>query len=794
MLRKILILNNMTISIYLWIIIASTSGFAAATIIFVVFGKFQKNDTISSKKQLSQQMLMADISRSFLNDKDTNTLITKTLQMVGEFMDISQILFFQLKDDNVTLSCRNEWINPKLGLASRIDSILPLKEPMLSIVKNFKPNSGHNSCLSSNDPIIRKAMSPYRVSFKNYITTPVFIRDELFGVIDLSKEGIARPWSDSEISLATLFASTLSGVYERQAMGRRTSIVENSPFMIFYSDINGNMSYANPAAVTVTGYTLAELYKDGFKLIFSEKEVQRIKDEYVPYTQNIGVLKHEINLICKNGKILIVEITSFKLNDGMTAAICFDLTDKHALEAEIIKQKENAERASDAKSQFLSNMSHEMRTPMNAIIGMTEVAIKSSDCSRKKYALEKVSESSKHLLRIINDILDMSKIEANKLELAEAQFNLRNLLHKAISFLRLRMDEKKLKFVLNIDNNVPSFYIGDDQRLTQVLTNLLSNAYKFTPEDGKISLSVFLQAKENNNSVLRFEVTDSGIGISSEQQKRLFHAFEQADSGTTRKYGGTGLGLTISKRIVELMGGSVWIESEIGKGTKFSFTVNLKRDAVGEGKESIENKSIAPIADNEFAGRRVLLAEDIEINREIFISLLDNTGLTIDIAENGKEALEKVTAGFVDTQNSYDMVLMDVQMPEMDGLEATRQIREFEHVLDIGKGANRSYNEISLLNKSMEFSKQVDDCYTSFTDGSMEFASQVNGCTSFTAGKTRSDNRNLRKQIPIIAMTANVFKEDIDKCIAAGMNDHIGKPLEMDTVIEKLRMYLNAAA
>jgi len=743
----------MTIFNYIFISIAYLAGLAVASVFFTVSAKLSKKDTNNAKKQLVQQMLMADISRSFLNDKDTDSLITKTLEMVGEFMDISQMLFFQLSDDNVTLACKNEWINPKLGFSSRISSILPLKEPMLSIIKNLKPNNGYDSCLSSNDPIIRKAMAPYRVNFENYITTPVFVRDEMIGVIDFSKQGSARQWSDSEISLATLFANTLSGVYERQAMGRRTSIVENSPFIIFYSDSKGNMAYSNPAVSAVTGYSLAELYKGGFGLIFSEDDVRRIKEEYVPNTQNKEVFNHEINLICKNKKIRLLEVTSFKLNDGMTAAICIDLTEKHTLEAELIKEKDNAERASRAKSEFLSNMSHEMRTPMNAIIGMIEIAMKSADSDRKKYALEKVSESSKHLLRIINDILDMSKIEANKLELAEVKFNLGNLLQKSISFLRIRMDEKKQEFILDIEDDIYNHYIGDDQRLTQVLTNLLSNAAKFTPEDGRISLKVSLQAKDEECNVLRFEVEDNGIGISFEQQEKLFCAFEQADSGTTRKYGGTGLGLAITKRIIELMGGSIWIESDIDKGTKFIFTVKLLRDKVNENDKRLNDKITAPVIDNEFAGRRLLLAEDIEINREILISLLDNTGITIDIAENGREALEKITECSADKPYGYDMVFMDVQMPEMDGIEATKRIREFEK-----------------------------DCKI-FADDCMEFAEQ-----------TPKQLLEFPKGIPIIAMTANVFKEDIDKCLAAGMNDHIGKPLEMDVVIEKLRTYLHAAA
>jgi len=772
-----------------WFFLVSVAGIIISLIFLIFSWRIRYKYTHLSDKQHNQHLLMADISRSFLTDTNTDTLITKTLQMIGDFMNISQMLFFKLKDDGVTLICHNEWINPKLGLPSRIDSVLPIKEPMMSIIKQLKPGNGKDSCLSSNDPVIKKAMKPYRVSFSNYITTPVFIKDEMIGAIDFSKLGAPLPWSDSEMSLATLFASTLSGVFEREAMGRRTSIVENSPIIIFYTDTDGKMAYANPAAATITGYSLAELYDGGFELIFDEEDLKFIKDVYIPNTVKMGMIKHEVTLTCKNGKKRLLEVTSFVLKDKIIAAICVDLTETHALEAEIIKAKESAEQASRAKGEFLSNMSHEMRTPMNAIIGMTTIAKKAEDINKKNDALNKVEESSRHLLGIINDILDMSKIEANKLELSEVQFDLKDLLQKAVSFVRLRMDEKRLKFFLNVEAKVPSRFIGDDQRLTQVLTNLLSNAAKFTPEDGEISVSIFLENKDNGRYKLRFEVKDNGIGISPEQQQKIFNAFEQAESGTSRKFGGTGLGLAISKQIIELMGGNIVIESEIGKGTKFIFSINLLKDT-SEIHQYNYSENYTIDINNKFTGKKLLLVEDIEINREVLISLLDGTGLIIDTAENGKEAFDRITAA----DSVYDIVFMDVQMPVMDGIEATKRIREFETGSD---------NRNLLLNKGVEFAEQVSDS-TSFTVGEtgsdnrnmllnkgVEFAEQVDGSTSFTNGETRSDNRNLRKQIPIIAMTANVFKEDVDKCLAAGMNDHLGKPLEINIVFEKLQKYLS---
>jgi len=594
----------------IWLIIAGIIGVIMSVIFLIISNAITRKYASLSEKQLDQQKLMADISRSFLADTDTDSLIKKTLQMIGEFMNVSQVLYFRLWNDSFTLKCCNEWINPKLGFSTRIGGCMPLKEPMLSIIKSLKPGSGNDSCLSSNDPVVKKAMTPYRVNFANYITTPVFIRGEMIGAIDFAKEGSAREWSDSEISLATLFASTLSGFFEREAMGIR---------------------------------------------------------------------------------------------------------------------KESAEQASRAKSEFLSNMSHEMRTPMNAIIGMIEIAKKADDYNRKLYALNKVEESSKHLLGIINDILDMSKIEANKLELDEIQFDFNNLLQKAVSFVRLRMDEKNQNFSMNIDEKVPSFFIGDDQRLTQVLTNLLSNAAKFTREGGDISVNVFLAGEENNNCEIYFEVTDSGIGISPEHQEKIFNMFEQAESGTTRNYGGTGLGLPITKRIIELMGGSISIISKLGEGSKFAFTVKLLRDTSDTRPDIVKKISLQDIY-GAFTGKRLLLAEDIEINREILISLLDGTGFIIDTAENGLEAINKIKTA--SSGDPYDLIFMDMQMPQMDGLEATRQIRAFE------------------------------------------------------------DEKYPGKRMPIVAMTANVFKEDIERCLAAGMNDHIGKPLELDTVYEKLKKYL----
>jgi signal transduction histidine kinase/ActR/RegA family two-component response regulator len=389
------------------------------------------------------------------------------------------------------------------------------------------------------------------------------------------------------------------------------------------------------------------------------------------------------------------------------------------------KEEAKAEAANRAKTSFLANMSHEMRTPMNAIIGMTSIGKKAVDSERKDYALGKIEGAAMHLLSVINDVLDISKIEANKLELAPVEFNLEKMLQKIVSIIHFRMDEKHQRFNLNIDTHIPNFIVGDDHHLSQVIMNLLSNAVKFSPEQGEIGLSLTLVGEKDGVCEIRVEVSDNGIGINHEQQKKLFRAFEQADSGISREFGGTGLGLSISKHIVELMGGKIWIESEPGKGSRFIFTVKVERGA--DNADSASDLSPNPEMDTDgiFDGKKLLVAEDVEINREILLSLLENTGLDIDCAQNGLEAVEMVSA----SPALYDAILMDVQMPKMDGLEATRRIRS---------------------------------------------------CDS-----------DLHRQIPIIAMTAHVFKSDIEKCIAAGMNDHIGKPFDINDVLIKLNKYLN---
>ena len=378
-------------------------------------------------------------------------------------------------------------------------------------------------------------------------------------------------------------------------------------------------------------------------------------------------------------------------------------------------------KASRAKADFLANMSHELRTPLNAIIGMTNIAKFQENPADTRRSLDMVSGASSHLLGIINDVLDMAKIESGKFELASADFSLKAVIERVSNVLSVSIAEKKLDYACSVDEGIPETLRGDDQRLAQVLTNLVGNAVKFTGEGGSVTLGAALVEKTPGHCVLQIDVADTGIGIAPEQMGGLFGAFQQAGRNIARTYGGTGLGLSIARSIVAMMGGTIWASSEVGKGSVFSFTCRLEL-----GKSPAGAKPCKPDDDDAalLRGKSILLAEDIEINAEIVSELLRPYGVSITWAKNGSEAL----AMYEEAGGRFDAVFMDVQMPEMDGHEAAARLRR----------------------------------------------------TGLPGAKT----------VPIIAMTANVFREDVEKCLLAGMNDHIGKPIDMAEVVRALKIWL----
>jgi len=483
----------------------------------------------------------------------------------------------------------------------------------------------------------------------------------------------------------------------------------NSPLSIV--DLDLKVIYMNSHALKAIGKTLDE----AISTYYRDVSIYPPESVYDPIEALKKGREPEVLFIEDSG--MYFKGTANYLFDEDGNKTGYIIISSNVTEIQVARQK--AEQANVAKSCFLSNMSHEMRTPLNVIIGMTSIGTTAESVEKKDYTLEKIREASIHLLGVINDILDVSMIEAKKFTLSETEFVLDHVIQRVLDAINFQVGQRNQKLTVSIDPDIPQTLIGDDQKLAQVVTNLLSNAVKFTPEEGSIDMEVTLSHMDDDKCMLRFKVSDTGIGISKEQQLHLFTLFEQAESSTSRKYGGTGLGLVICKSIVGMMGGEISIESELDEGAVFTFTVQLGCGGSGEQISEIQREP-----DAKYEGHRILLVEDVEINREIVLALLEATKLGIDCAQNGIEAVD----AFIAEPEKYDMIFMDIQMPDMDGYTATKLIRE--------------------------------------------------------SGRPRA------LEIPIVAMTANAFKEDIEKCLEAGMNGHIGKPLVFDRVIEALEKYL----
>ena len=519
----------------------------------------------------------------------------------------------------------------------------------------------------------------------------------------------------------------------------------------------------------------------------------------------------------------------------------------------VVELKELAEAHSKAKSVFLANMSHEIRTPMNAIIGMTTIGKTADSIERARNCFNKVEEASQHLLGVINDILDMSKIEAGKLSLSPVEYHFEKTLRRVVNVIRFRADEKQQTLHVHIAHDIPPFLIGDDQRLAQVITNLLGNAVKFTPAGGTITLDARLQSAEDDNIDILISVADTGIGMSEKQKARIFEAFEQAEEGTTRKFGGTGLGLPISKNIVEMMGGYIWVDSTPGEGSVFLFRVRMQKS----------DKDYAPlqIGSEHLRSIRILVADNEKNVLEYFNEILSEFDMFYDVAISGEEALE-----LIDKNGAYDIYFIDWKMPGMNGVELARKlhagnekasivIMSAAEVRDVDEeareaGANRflskpifpsaiadviiahlgtdSANEYAskvdingifkghtvLIAEDIEINREIVQAILEPTMLDIVFAEngaeamrlfneaqesfemifmdiQMPDMDGYEATQAiRAIGSRCAAEVPIVAMTANVYKEDVQRCLDCGMNAHIGKPLNFDEVMETLQKYL----
>ncbi|MEO5347482.1 MAG: ATP-binding protein [Magnetococcus sp. YQC-9] len=368
---------------------------------------------------------------------------------------------------------------------------------------------------------------------------------------------------------------------------------------------------------------------------------------------------------CRDGSYRWIEWRSTPYRHDLVYAVARDVTERKRLEEALRHAKQVAEDASRAKSEFLANMSHEIRTPMNVVLGMAEMLLETGLTDQQRLFAQTMHNSGKTLVGVINDILDFSRIEAGRISLTDLPFSPVQVVTECVHLMRLAAERKGLTMTLELGEDLPGAMRGDDNRIRQILINLLGNALKFT-DQGRIELMV--RRAPDASEELLFSIADTGIGISVEQQRLIFEQFMQADSGVTRRYGGTGLGLSISRRLVELMGGRIWVESRLGEGSRFSFTLPIRACALpldGHPEDHDAHAAHEPAL-------KILLAEDVEENRILFETYLMNTPHQLVMVQDGVEAVARVQ------EERFDVVFMDVQMPRLDGYKATRRIREWE--------------------------------------------------------------------------------------------------------------------
>jgi two-component system, sensor histidine kinase and response regulator len=647
---------------------------------------------------------------------------------------------------------------------------------------------------------------------------------------------------------------------------RTRLLLESAGEGIIGVSLDGKMTFVNPAACRMLGYSPDEFEgKELHSLIhYAHKDGSTYPLEDCPMQKSIsgGTASHIDSEVLwrKDSTSFPVAYSSNPVHkDGclVGSVITFsDITSRKLAEEQVRRAKEIAEEATKAKSDFLANMSHEIRTPMNAVIGMAHLALQTELTPKQADYLTKIQRSAHSLLGIINDILDFSKIEAGKLEMESVDFSLDEVLDNVSTMVGVKVHEKELEFLMDIQQNVPLALVGDPLRLGQVLINLCNNAVKFT-EQGEIVISTNILEKQDEWVILQFSVRDTGVGLTEEQKGKLFQAFSQADMSTTRKYGGTGLGLTISKRLVNMMGGEIWVESEAGKGSEFIFTAKFGL------ARKFSRRRLEPTVD--LRGMRVLVIDDNASSREILQSLLETMSFEVTVAASAEEGIAELEKEA--KIRPYRLVLMDWKMPGMDGIKATELIKNLpslpekpkviiataygrEEVMQrsekvgvdgfllkpvgqsvlfdsimiaLGKGAQdretvkrvsgRDEEELRkirgarvLLAEDNEINQQVAEeilqqagLVVRSANNGKEAVEMVNAGNfdvvlmdiqmpvmgGFEA--TQEIRRNERFQdLPIIAMTAHAMAGDREKSIEAGMNDHLTKPIDPDQLISAL--------
>jgi two-component system sensor histidine kinase/response regulator len=676
------------------------------------------------------------------------------------------------------------------------------------------------------------------------------------------------PFLKEERNLIEAIAERMGRITERNQAEEKIKLfsdaIASALDCFILTDVKGKITYANESFIRAFGYTHEEFLKLHVSKLDSDPMIakQVMQDVAVK-----GKWTGEVMNIRKNKEIFPCILSAFIIKDDKgnpkgTMGILRDITERKRAEENLRKAKKEAEEANRLKSEFLANMSHEIRTPMNAIIGMTDLTLDTELTDEQREYLKIVKESGHALLELIDDILDLSKIEADKFELETIDFDLRALVESAADALAPRASFKGLELACLIHHGVPTFLRGDPGRLRQILVNLGGNAIKFT-EKGEVVIGVELKKETEDGATLLFSVTDTGIGIPKDKQTKIFESFTQADGSTTRKYGGTGLGLFISRRLVELMDGKIGLESQPGKGSRFWFTTTLEKQK--------EFQHVSPtLVPADIRGKRILVVDDNKTNRTILAKMLESFGCSPEAVENGDEAIKTLERA-THKEKFFDLVFLDMQMPQMDGEETLRAIKDDPEIRDVAVvmltsvGVRGDVARLQALGcagylvKPIKQSQLFDMIVTVFNREKIEVQEkplpivsrhtieeekrrririllaednptnqkltvillkkagysvdaledgqkvmevlnrasydlvlldvQMPEMDGFETARAIREKERGRKHIPIIAITAHAMKGDRERCLQAGMDDYVSKPIEPKKLFETIKKW-----
>lgn len=708
--------------------------------------KLLKRDRLLTAVNTCSELLLTIL------EKDFNKTINKVLKVLGKASRSDRTYIwenYRVKDDNRVYSRQtHEWVD---GVESvfgmEVIENVTISHDLFELL-----NSGNhlNAIVKELDAESRATLEPQGV--KSILLVPIIIEGYFWGFIGFDNCHTEELWEDFEVKILESVGLLIANTSHRQKLfnelieseNRFQDISTSCNQIVYEVDLNHNYLYITDAYKQLTGIDPKDLIgTSAFDVIHPEEvgaimnaldkrlNPQNPQEQYLSFEYRPKTLKKSTvwlrTVIAPYRNIQTQEIIGFR-------GFSIDITQEKENQIKILqmaeetkKLAEQAKSANAVKSQFLINMSHEIRTPLNAILGMSYLSLKNNSIDPKtKEFIKKIQLSANNLLTIVSDILDFSKIETQKMEITYCLFSLKEVLASLKDFIAPMATEKGLKFSILVEDEVPDLVVGDSLKINQSLSNLLNNAIKFT-EVGSVKLEVTLEELVNNEANIKFSVIDTGIGIPEDQHEMIYHSFTQIDSSLTRKHSGNGLGLTITKRLVELMNGVMGMSSTVGKGSCFYFTLPMKTDSdddyclPAEKAEANDEKNYDDNETNQFDGISILLVEDNELNREVIVTILEDSGLNIDTATNGIEAVEAAIA------KQYDIIFMDVQMPFMDGLEATKRIRQSPNMQDV----------------------------------------------------------------PIIALTAHARESDYKKSIEAGMNDHISKPIKPEIFLNIIKKYVH---